>query len=143
MNRLPLAIVLLACAVLLSACDFPGHDDKDKELAGKPCAGAPAQMHTVPTLPAGFPSPAGIRYVALQKDGPTTIATGYLGQTIGPAHQAYDAALKGASGWTITHEEQDVADSEVNFAGHGKSGQVKMVQSCKTRTTVTVTIRPA
>ena len=142
MNKLPLAFALLSVAVLLTACDFPGHD-KDKELAGKPCAGAPAQMHTAPTLPAGFPNAAGIRYVGVQKDGPTTIATGYLDETIGPAHQAYDTALKGASGWTITHEEQDAADSEVNFSGHSKSGQVKMVQSCKTRTTVTVTIRPA
>jgi hypothetical protein len=134
-----LAFVLVLAALLLSACG----EDKDKEAAGKPCAGAPAQMATRPTLPGHFPDAAGIRYTGVKKDGPTTVASGYLNEAIGPAHQAYSTAVKNAAGYSVTHEEQDVADSEVNFQGNGKSGQVKMVQTCKSRTTVTITIRPA
>ena len=67
----------------------------------------------------------------------------YVEQTIGPAHDLYSNALKGASGYSITKEEQDAADAEVNFSGNGRSGQVKLLQTCKTRTKVTITIRPA
>lgn len=133
-----LAFVLLLACVGLTACE-----DKDKEAAGKACGAAPAQMATKPTLPAGFPDAQGIRYTGIQKKGPTTVVSGYLNDTIGPAHQAYSKAIKNAAGYSVTHEEQDAADSEVNFEGNGKSGQVKMVQECKSRTTVTVTIRPA
>lgn len=133
-----LALLLLLAGLTLTACE-----DKDKEAAGKACGAAPAQLKTKPTLPAGFPDAAGIHYTGIAKKGPTTVATGYLADTIGPAHQAYSTAIENAAGYSVTHEEQDAADSEVNFTGNGKSGQVKMVQECKSRTTVTVTIRPA
>jgi hypothetical protein len=51
--------------------------------------------------------------------------------------------VKSAAGYTVTKNEQDVADAEVNFNGAGNSGQVKLLQECKSRTTVTITIRPA
>jgi hypothetical protein len=82
-------------------------------------------------------------FTAVKKTGPTTVATGYIDQTIGPAHDAYTNAVKGATGYSITKNEQDEADAEVNFAGAGNSGQVKLLQECKSRTTVTITIRPA
>jgi hypothetical protein len=100
-------------------------------------------MATAPTLPGNFPDAQGITYTGVKKDGPTTIASGYLPDTIGPAHDAYVSAVKNAPGYTVTHEEQDVADSEVNFTGSGNSGQVKLLQTCKDRTEVTITIRPA
>jgi hypothetical protein len=141
MTRLRLPVLLAASALLLSACEPFG--DKDKEGLKKDCDAPPAQMTSHPTLPGNFPDANGIVYTAVKQDGPSTVASGYLNLTIGPAHQAYSAAIKGASGYSVTKEEQDAADSEVNFEGNGKSGQVKMVQTCKTRTSVTVTIRPA
>jgi hypothetical protein len=82
-------------------------------------------------------------YTGVKKSGPSTVATGYINQAIGPAHDAYTNAVKSAAGYTVTKNEQDVADAEVNFNGAGNSGQVKLLQECKSRTTVTITIRPA
>jgi hypothetical protein len=124
---------------VLAACG----DDKDKEGLSKACDPAAPAMATAPTLPGDFPTPQGMVYTGVKKDGPTTIASGYMNETLGPAHDAYTAAVKGAPGYTITKNEQDEADAEVNFDGAGNSGQVKLLQECKTRTTVTVTIRPA
>jgi len=139
MTKLALIPLLAVLALALTACG----KEKDKEALSKACPAAPAAMATAPTLPGNFPDVQGITYVGVKKDGPTTIATGYLPDAIGPAHDAYVAAVKGASGYSVTKEEQDVADAEVNFSGAGNSGQVKLVQTCKDRTTVTITIRPA
>ena len=140
--RKPLTVRAAAAAAIvltLAACG----DDKDKEALSKACGPAPATLRSRPQLPAHFPDASGIEYTGLKKAGPTTIVSGYLDDAIGDAHAAYSSAVKGASGYTVTKEEQDVADSEVNFAGPGNSGQVKLVQTCKNRTLVTITIRPA
>ena len=140
-KRLALALLLAVACFALTACEVFG--DKDKEALNRPCAGAAAQIHPSGPLPGGFPDAPGIRYTAVQKHGPTTIASGFIDTTIGPAHQAYAKAIRNAKGYSVTKEEQDAADSEVNFAGNGTSGQVTMVQECKSRTNVTITIRPA
>ena len=51
--------------------------------------------------------------------------------------------MTNAPGYSVTKEEQDEADAEVNFTGAGNSGQVKLLQTCEDRTTVVITIRPA
>lgn len=139
--RLAVTTCLALFTLAATACEPFG--DKDEENLKKACGPAPAAMAAPPTLPAGFPDAPGITYTGLRKDGPTTVASGYLEQTIGPAHEAYAKAIGGAQGYAVTKEEQDAADAEVNFSGNGKSGQVKLVQACKSRTNVTVTIRPA
>jgi hypothetical protein len=139
MTKLTLIPLLAVLALTLTACG----GEKDKEALSKTCPTAPPAMATAPTLPGNFPDAQGITYTAVKKDGPSTIATGYLPDAIGPAHDAYVQAVKNATGYSVTKEEQDVADAEVNFSGVGNSGQVKLVQTCKDRTTVTITIRPA
>jgi hypothetical protein len=131
--------LLVAVALALTACG----DDKDKEAMNKSCPAARPAMKTPPTLPGNFPNATGMTYTGVGKEGPTTVATGYIAQKIGPAHQTFSQAIKSTSGYTVTKEEQDVADSEVNFSGAGKSGQVKLLQTCRDRTQVTITIRPA
>lgn len=139
--RLAATVCLALFSLAASACEPFG--DKDKENLKKACDPAPAAMATKPTLPAGFPDAPGITYTGVRKDGPSTVASGYLNETLSPAHEAYAKAIKRASGFAVTKEEQDEADAEVNFSGNGRSGQVKLVQACKSRTNVTVTIRPA
>ena len=139
-RRLPFLVLLPIFLFVLAAC---GDDDKDKEGLQKACGPPRRAMTTAPTLPGGFPTAQGMVYTASKKDGPTTIATGYINQTLGPAHDAYATAVTNAPGYSITKNEQDEADAEVNFDGAGNTGQVKLLQACKTRTTVTVTIRPA
>ncbi|HEY6962181.1 MAG TPA: hypothetical protein VI408_09865 [Gaiellaceae bacterium] len=136
-----ITIALTALALVTAAC--APFSEKDKENLKKACAGAPATLHQRPAELKSFPDAQGIFYVAVQKKGPATVATGFVNKTIGPAHRSYSQALKNAAGYSVTKEEQDVADAEVNFAGHGTSGQVKMVQECKSRTNVTITIRPS
>ena len=134
-----LAAIPLTVAVLaLTACE-----DEDKKGLKKACGAAPAALKTAPKLPGAFPTAKGVAYTSVSKDGPATIAAGYLNDTIGPAHDAYVAAVSGAPGYSVTKEEQDAADAEVNFSGGGNSGQVKLLQTCKSRTNVTITIRPA
>ena len=138
-RRLPLFALLPVCLLALTACG----KEKDKEGLGKACDAAQPALTTAPTLPGAFPRANGMVFTAVKKTGPTTVATGYIDQTIGPAHDAFTNAVKGASGYSITKNEQDAADAEVTFKDAGYSGQVKLVQECKTRTTVTITIRPA
>jgi hypothetical protein len=139
MTKLTPIALLAVVALALTACG----SDKDKEALNKACpAGRPA-MKTAPSLPGKFPNVQGMTYTGVGKDGPTTIANGYISLEIGPAHQAYAKAVKNAAGYAVTKEEQDVADAEVNFSGGGNSGQVKLLQTCRDRTQVTITIRPA
>ena len=138
MSKLALLSLLVLLVPALVACE-----DEDKEGLKKACDAAPAALSAKPALPGHFPDAKGIVYTAVKKDGPSTVASGYLNDTIGPAHDAYVSAVSGASGYSVTKEEQDAADAEVNFSGAGNSGQVKLVQECKSRTTVTITIRPA
>jgi hypothetical protein len=139
MRRLPLVALLTVLLLALTACD----DDKDKEGLSKACGTAEPALRSAPTLPGQFPSAQGMVFTGVKRTGPTTVATGYINETIGPAHDAYTNAVKGATDYSITKNEQDEADAEVNFAGAGNSGQVKLLQECKSRTTVTITIRPA
>lgn len=136
---LPLIALLAACLVTVAACG----GEKDKEGSTKACGTPEPAMKSPPNLPGNFPDAQGVVYTGLRKQGPTTVATGYINQTIGPARDAYTNAVNGASGYAVTKHEQDVADAEVNFTGAGNSGQVKLTQECRDRTNVTITIRPA
>src|SRR5437868_5725655 len=96
----------------LTACE-----EKDKEALDKACPVAPHALAKVPNLPGKFPDAHGVIYTQVAKNGPTTVVTGYLPTTIGPAHDAYVSAVSGAAGYSVTKEEQDAADAEVNFSG--------------------------
>jgi hypothetical protein len=141
-KTLALILLLVVGAVALSGCEIEAFD-KDKKNLKKACPIPAPAMKGVPSLPGNFPNAKGVIYTGVAKSGPATVASGYVPLTIGPAHELYSSTLKGASGYAITKEEQDAADAEVNFSGNGRSGQVKLLQTCKARTKVTITIRPA
>lgn len=138
MSRLMTASLVLT-AFALSACG----GKKDTEGLTKDCPAAPVAMTGSHTLPGSFPAPAAMVFTGVKKDGPSTVASGYVDGSLTHSHQSFSKAIKAASGYQVTKEEQDAADSEVNFSGAGNSGQVKMKQDCRDRTTVTITIRPA
>ncbi len=94
-------------------------------------------------MPHGFPTPDAVTYTSGSKAGPSTIFYGYYTADLTEAHNGWDDAFKGA-GYTITAEEQDPADAEVNFSSDTDkvTGQVRLQESCKGRSLVTVTIRP-
>jgi hypothetical protein len=132
--------VLSVFVVLLSAAC--GSEKKSEEgKAEKECGAAPAAMAGQPTLPAKFPTPDKVTYTGQKKTGPSTMVDGYRDGELGEAFDDYKTAF-GSAGYDVTKDEKEEDDAEVNFAGGGSTGQVKMIQSCKDRTNLSITIRP-
>jgi len=134
-----LLLVGLAVGVLAAGC---GKEEKEQEQAAKACPPAPTALSGKPSLPAGFPTPSAVTYTSSKKLGPTQVATGYYDGDIDSAFEGYKDALGSAAGYSVTRDEHEEVDAEVNFDGHGSSGQVKLLQRCRDRTSVTITARP-
>ena len=140
MIRIPALGAALLFAFAAAGCG-DDMEEKEKEAAGKACGTAPAALASKPQLPAGFPTPDGVTYTATREAGPSTIADGYFAGDIDKAFEAYKDAFPKA-GYDVTKDEQEEADAEVNFAGGGSDGHVKLVQECRDRTSVSITARP-
>jgi hypothetical protein len=135
-------LLALFSAVALGAVSLAGAAAQSYQTT-KACGPAPHKISGKPMLPAKFPTPAKVVYTSSKKLGPTTVVTGYYANgNLTAIHHAYSNALK-AAGYEITHEEQDAADSEVNWAKAKQTGQVKLSKRCDSRILITLTIRPA
>jgi hypothetical protein len=134
-----LLIMGLVLGVLAAGC---GKDEKEKEQAGNACPAAPPALSGKPPLPPGFPTPSSVTYTASKPLGPSRVVKGYYDGEIDTAFDSYKSALGSAAGYSVIKDEHEEVDAEVNFAGHGSSGQVKLVQRCRDRTSVTITARP-
>ena len=134
-----LGVLSLFVVLLAAAC---GSEKKSEEgKAEQECGAAPAAMAGQPTLPAKFPTPDKVTYTGQKKTGPSRIVAGYREGELGKAFDEYKSAFESA-GYDVTKDEQEADDAEVNFAGGSSTGQVKMIQSCKDRTNLSITIRP-
>ena len=134
-----LGVLSLFVVLLAAAC---GSEKKSEEgKAEQECGAAPAAMAGQPTLPAKFPTPDKVTYTGQKKTGPSRIVAGYREGELGEAFDDYKSAF-GSAGYDMTKDEQEADDAEVNFAGGSSTGQVKMIQSCKDRTNLSITIRP-
>ena len=132
--------VLSVFVVLLAAAC--GSEKKSAEgKAERDCGTAPAAMAGQPALPAKFPTPDLVTYTGEKKTGPSTIVAGYREGELAEAFDDYKSAFSSA-GYDVTKDEKEEDDAEVNFSGGSSTGQVKMVQSCKDRTSLSITIRP-
>ena len=117
-------------------------EEKEKKQAGKACGPAPAAMSGDPKLlPANFPTPSGVTYTSEKNAGPSSIVSGYVAGDVGDAFDSYKQALAGG-GYSVTKDEHEEVDAEVNFSGGNSTGQVKLLQECADRTSVTITARP-
>jgi len=132
------ALALAAVGVALGCGG--GGEDKDKEAASRDCAPAPAAMSGQQTLPTGFPQPAEVTYTGQVTKGPTSVIKGYFAGDIDAAFDTYKNAFKDP--FEVEDSEHEAVDAEIEFKGSGKEGQVKLLQRCKDRTSVTLTIRP-
>lgn len=138
-------LLLLALACLsLTACSLEELVDKKARDAKKSCMtiAEPALSGRPNLLPPSFPTPDGVFYTAESKAGPSAIVEGFRAGKLGDLYDAYRDQLS-KNGWDVTKDEHDAADAEVNFASSANTGQVKLLQECKTRVKVTLTIRPA
>lgn len=106
------------------------------------CAAPPPKLAGKPSLPPGFPSPEEVTYTENLQAGPSQIVRGYWRGDIDEAFDGYKDAFEGSS-FEVTREEQERVDAEVNFAGGDASGQVRLVQNCRDRTDVSITVRPS
>jgi hypothetical protein len=129
-------LVVIACAAL-AGCG--GGEPGSVTTA---CPAPPAAMPKQPQLPTGYPSPSEVTYTEEREIGPSQIVEGYWEGDIESAFEGYKEAFDGTD-YSVTKEEQEEVDAEVNFSGQGVSGQVKLLQSCKDRTDVSITIRPS
>ena len=80
-------------------------------------------------------------YTGEREIGPVANRQGHRDGDIGAAFDGYKESFEGTD-YSITKEEREDVDAEVNFSGRGVSGQI-ILQSCKDRTDVTITIRPS
>ena len=128
--------VSLLIFLILASCS------KEKEGSTAACGAKPAALATAPTLPAGFPTPSEVTFTAIRTAGPSTIVDGFWDGDLGDAFDGYKTGFA-ASGYTVTHDEKEADDAEVNFSGGNSTGQVKLVTACEGRTSVEITVRPA
>jgi len=132
------AVLGLLVLGLAAACG----EEKEKKQAGKACGPAPTTMSGSPKLlPANFPTPSGVAYTSEKKAGPASIVSGYVTGDVGDAFDSYKRMLDGG-GYSVTKDEHEEVDAEVNFSGGNSTGQVKLLQECADRTSVTITARP-
>jgi hypothetical protein len=141
MGRRHIGAIVVAAATLVAAGCGGGSESESESKAA--CEQASAAMTGTPQLPSGFPSPTEVTYTGESKDGPTTKVSGYWKGDLDEAYDAYQSALDGTNGYSVTKKEKEKDDAEVNFSGNGTTGQVKLQEECAGRTTVTVTVRPA
>jgi hypothetical protein len=135
-----LRFTMIGAVVMLTAtaCEL----EPDKRRAKKACGDAPAAMTATPSLPPKFPTPTGVTYTEEKNAGPSTIVTGYLPGEIGNAFDAFQQSLA-TNGYAVTKTDHESVEAEVNYEGGKTTGQVKLLQECKDRTKVTITVRPA
>ncbi len=135
-----LRFTMLSAALLLlaTACTL----EPDKRRAKKACGDPPSALTKKPSLPPKFPTPSGVTYTAEKQAGPSTIVTGYLAGEIGNAFDAFQTSLA-TNGYAVTKTDHESVEAEVNYEGGNTTGQVKLLQECRDRTKVTITIRPA
>jgi hypothetical protein len=131
-------LTLVAVAVALGCGG--GDEDKESKAAERPCPSSPAAMSGAPSLPTGFPQPSQVTYTGQVAKGPTSIVNGYFAGDIDEAYNTYKDAFKDP--FEVEDSEHEAVDAEIEFKGSDKEGQVKLLQTCKDRTRVTLTIRP-
>jgi hypothetical protein len=141
-TRICAALALAAVGVALGCGESGENKDKDAEaaVASRECPSAPAAMSAQPTLPSGFPQPAEVTYTGQVAKGPTSVVKGYFAGDIDAAYNTYKNAFQDP--FEVEKSEHEEVDAEIEFKGSDKEGQVKLLQTCKDRTSVTLTIRP-
>jgi hypothetical protein len=139
MMTLRLLTLAVAVGLATAGCGGEGDEEGNAEAA---CDTPPVAMTAAPTLlPDGFPTPTDVTYTSEEQTGPSTVVDGYYAGDIESAYDSYKQMLD-TGGYAITKSEKEEDDAEVNFTGGNSTGQVKLLQECADRTTVTITSRP-
>jgi len=132
---------LIAAFALAAAGCGHGVSAKEKAAAARACARPPKSAASVP-LSTGFPAPAAIVYTASKATGSSTVVTGYLPGTVAAAVADYEGAFS-ADDYQVTNETRHSDDAQFRFSGTNVDGSVDLLQACRARTAVTITVAPA
>jgi hypothetical protein len=138
-------IVLAALVFVVAGCGSEKESEKgDTDTVGTQAACAAPALSSTTKLPANFPTVSKATYTKESTEGPTDVTEGYFMGSVEEGHDAYKTAL-GTNGYVVTDDELDEHDSEVNWKGHGRSGQVALREQCgeHDKIYVKVTNRPA
>lgn len=123
-------------ALLAAAC---GGDEGGSTLP--PCPTPPATLGGETNLPSRFPLPDGVVITQTRAAGPTTVVNGYSDDGIPELFETWREALDEPP-YSVLKSEREAHDAEVNFAGEDTTGQVRLGEECKGRTSVQITARP-
>lgn len=132
MRKVSLVLALLAIG-LVAGCGGSGGGNDEKgggdETIEAACDGS--ALSDALNLPASWPQIEEDKLVYTKKStaGPTEIVEGYFNGSIEDAHDEFQHELE-ASGFDITFEEVEEHDSEVAWAGEGRSGIVAIRDEC-------------
>ena len=114
-----------------------GGDEGANKACGPPPSAAPGGV----AIPSAFPTPTGVTLVSSTKNGPSTVVEGYTTNSLADTYASYKSELAKPP-FSVTKSEKDAHDAEVNFESSETTGQVKLQEACKDRTSVTITVRP-
>jgi hypothetical protein len=144
---------LAAVALLVGACGSSqpsaspattgaGGSPTETESVDAECLETPTAAADTSAIPEGFPIPDEMTVTDVSLSGPSVVVEGVWAGDLDAAYQGWQDAFTSA-GYTITDQEKEERDAEVNFEGEGVNGQVRLDGECPDRTGVTITIRPA
>jgi hypothetical protein len=141
---MPIRLVVLLLVLVVSAACGNGESDSERESedarAGQACDSPPTSIATPSDL-TSFPLPEGVVYTGDEERGPSRVLTGYADGNLDTVYNRYRTAF-GRDPYHVTKSEQDAHDAEVNFAGAKSTGQVRLGEECRDRTSVQLTVRP-
>ena len=129
--------MLVLLTGMLAAC---GRGEDADSSAGQTCPAAPAAMPRQPELPTGFPSPSEVTYTE-ERDRPVADRQGYWEGDIGAAFDGYKEPSRHR---LLGHERRARRGRRGGeLLRRGGLRTVRLLESCKDRTDVSITIRPS
>jgi hypothetical protein len=141
MKRFFVLLVLLSASFVACGEGSKKGGDEGGGKEAQACTSTPTPIASPTALPSTFPNPVSVTYTSVETLGPTQVFKGYTSTGFADAFAEYKGAMA-TGGYSVTKEEKEEDDAEVNFAGNGTTGQVKLEVDCKDRTSVRITVRP-
>ena len=140
--RFALALATLLLALGAAGCGG-GDDEGEEEGEGGAKVACEGDALSSTNLPDSFPEVQGVTLTKQETNGPTEVVDGYYEGELEDAYNAYKDAFESAN-YDVLFDELEEDDSEVSYAGDGKSGQVALRKDCEEdgRITVHITSRP-
>jgi hypothetical protein len=133
-------VTLLFALALSVACS--GGGSKQANTAGPGCPTAPRAADIAASLPALFPTPRGVMYSGNQSNGATKQVQAYSGSDLTTTFNLYRRVL-GVDPFHITGQQLGDHNAEIDFAGSGATGTVRMAATCRTAGTVAISYTTA